>query len=62
MFPTVNYIWKCNQCGKDYPVYNDDEGSPFSSPTLRCLECDGEMTGSPLMHRGPFPENPYRRE
>lgn len=57
MFPAPNYQWKCKNCGKEI-FGHKDESPTLNAVPQRCEECGGEMKGTPIVHRGPFPEHP----
>jgi len=57
MFPTPNYVWKCEKCKKEIINYFDEK---FHQPP-KCPDCGGKMSGGAVIHRGPFPENPFKK-
>jgi transcription elongation factor Elf1 len=56
--PVSNWRFKCKVCGAEQSGYRDEQLSQTSS---KCKICGGEMNGAPIIHRGPFPENPLKR-
>jgi len=60
MYPTPNYIWECKKCGEKLTAHQDEELSAVP-PKLKCKKCGGEMVGNLIIHRGPFPKNPFKK-
>lgn len=61
MFPASNYIWKCKKCNEKL-TGQQDEGFPhLGAVSPKCPKCGNEMMGSLIIHRGPFPENPFKK-
>jgi NAD-dependent SIR2 family protein deacetylase len=61
MFPTSNYEWSCKDCGEKSHTHQDNELSQPNVVSPKCPKCYGEMAGKPIVHRGPFPENPFKK-
>lgn len=61
MFPTPNYIWKCKECSEKLTVHQDEEFPLHGAVSPKCPKCDSEMVGNQIIHRGPFPENPFKK-
>jgi len=62
MFPTPNYIWKCKDCGEELAAHQDEEFLKLDAVSPKCPKCGGEMVGNPIVHRGPFPKNTFRKD
>jgi predicted RNA-binding Zn-ribbon protein involved in translation (DUF1610 family) len=59
MLPTPNYVWKCNNCGKEIMGCKEESQIQF---TLTCPKCGAQMKGDFIIKKGPFPENPFKKE
>jgi len=62
MFPVPNYKWKCSACGEELSAHQDDEFPQLGIAPPKCPKCNGIMLGSPTVHSGPFPKNPFRKD
>jgi len=62
MIPAPNYRWKCKDCGEELTVHQHEEFFQFSAVSPKCPKCGGKMVGNPIVCRGPFPENPFRKD
>lgn len=61
MIPILNYIWECKKCGEKLNSHQDEKLSQLGAVSPKCPKCGGEMIGNPIVHRGPFPENPFKK-
>lgn len=61
MFPAPNYIWICENCGEKSTAHQDKKFFQFNEVSRKCPKCGGKMVGNPIVHRGPFPESPYKK-
>lgn len=61
MFQPPNYIWECKNCDESLSAYYDEELLLSITVPPKCLKCGGEMRGRPIVHRGPHPENPFKK-
>ena len=61
MYPTPNYKWKCKKCGKELTAHQDENISQGVTVAPKCPDCGNEMEGNPIVHEGPFPENPHKK-
>lgn len=57
--PPPDHKWVCKNPECRGESYGYDEGGLSLPP--KCPKCDGEMTGGPIVHRGPSPPNPFLR-
>ena len=62
MIPTPNYRWKCKICGKELTTCQSEEFPQSTAVSPKCPKCGGEMEGTPIVCRGPFPENPFKKD
>ncbi len=61
MIPTPNYIWECKGCGEKLTAHQDDKYPKLCAIPPKCPKCGGEMVSNPIIHHGPFPENPFKK-
>jgi len=61
MLKPPNYVWECKDCGESLHSHQDEEFSQFGAVPPKCPKCGGEMRGRPMVHRGPVPENPFKK-
>jgi NAD-dependent SIR2 family protein deacetylase len=61
MFDIPNYIWKCSKCGEELDAHQDEEFPQLTVIPPTCPKCGSEMVGNPIIHGGPFPENPFKK-
>ncbi len=60
MFPSPNFIWKCEQCGEEQLGHRDDESPQLTARPLICPKCGHQMKGRPITSGGPEFEHPYK--
>ena len=61
MFPAPNFVWTCKDCGEQLTAHRDETLPRHGVVPPKCKKCGGETTGSPLVYRGPFPENKFKK-
>jgi len=53
-----DYKWVCRICYEELWV---DKDIALAQGSEKCPECGSEMVGSPIVHRGPIPDDPFKK-
>ena len=61
MLPNPNTVWKCKVCGEEVRGHIDGEFPHLTITPPKCPQCGGKMAGNPIVHQGPFLENPFKK-
>lgn len=58
VYQPSNSKWKCEKCGKEIDIHQIDN---FYQLPPECPECKIKMSELVIIHRGPFPDNPFKK-
>lgn len=61
MLPNYNSKYVCKQCKNELPACDKEYIKIVRSPRL-CVKCGSEMEPVPLVHKGPEPDHPFKKD